>query len=300
MKTTTKLALLLAMLAAGSSAWAQTTLYVQAGLPYTFSEGTGADGVGNIDYQWYRNSEPIAGAIADSYDLPGSLAHGSNQEFRRGAVSDACPHTTVYANVFFITFLEPLVVGGIRWAQFNVAQSGIFAAKPDMYTEFYQWNRTTAWHATDASVSSWNSTADQSATWTNSGQPPCPSGWRLPTRQEFIDLGLASGGTASTGNNGGTWVAANARGNAVAGRFYGPNHATCSLPASMEGCIFLPAVGNRSSSDGSLSNQGSYGGYWSSTQTSSTNGYYLNFYSSSSNPSSGTNKALGMSIRCVQ
>jgi len=62
----------------------------------------------------------------------------------------------------------------------------------------------------------------------------CPPGWRLPTQAEFEAL-------VRTGS---TWVFANSgRGNQTAGRFFGPNHANCSLPDNMAGCIFLPASG---------------------------------------------------------
>ena len=181
----------------------------------------------------------------------------------------------------------PVKIGGITWAAYNVDSFQTFATRPDMYTKFYQWNREAAWSAA-GSVSGWNSTADQSATWTVVN--PCPAGWRLPTRAELTALN----------NAGSSWANANARGNAVAGRFYGLGHATASLPNNMGNCVFLPAAGYRTSSIGSLSSQGSRGYYWSGTQCSSANGSSLAFSSSGSNPSDGTGKAFGFSLRCVQ
>jgi len=297
--TMTKLALLLAMLAAGNGAWAQVHI-VQAGVPYTFSSDIVAGGGGTITYQWYRNNDPIDGATDAFYNLPPNLAHGTEVEFRRGAVSSTCPYSISYANAFVITFLEPLTIGNIRWAQYNVAQPSTFAEQPDMYTEFYQWNRTTAWPAT-GSVSGWNSTNDQSGTWTNNGQPPCPAGWRLPTQVEF--QALHDNSTPA----GGTWVAANAKGNAVAGRFYGPNSTSCTLPANMEGCIFLPAVGTRDYRNGSLSSQGSSGIYWSSMEydwgdpnISNIGSYTLYTFLGDSDPGCNLTKTYGHSLRCVQ
>ena len=177
-----------------------------------------------------------------------------------------------------------LVLGDIAWAAANVDSYQQFASRPDMYTKFYQWNRTTAWAAT-GSVSGWNSSYDNSPTWTN----PCPNGWRLPTHTEFIELH----------NAGSTWAAANARGNAVNGRFYGTNHASCTLPNNMNNCIFLSAGGGRNT-NGSLSNQTSHGYYWSSTQTAASSGYGLYFLNNSSNPSYDNAKASALNIRCVQ
>jgi len=171
-----------------------------------------------------------------------------------------------------------------KWAETNVDDYQTFAERPDMYTKFYQWNRSTAWADTGA-VSGWNFRSDESETWTVN---PCPAGWRLPTVEEFEALGSS------------TWAVANARGNAVAGRFFGPNRATCSLPDNMSGCIFLPASGSRDGS--SLDYQGTRGHYWSATQYNRICGYVLDFNS--------TNVELlgdgfgykrgGMSIRCVQ
>jgi uncharacterized protein (TIGR02145 family) len=180
------------------------------------------------------------------------------------------------------------VINGLKWADTNVDSYQTFAPRPDMYTKFYQWNRATAYSATNPLTPAWNSTADQSATWTIN---PCPAGWRLPTHEEYQTLH----------NAGSSWADANTRGNAVAGRFYGVNHASCTLPSNMNGCIFLPAVGNRQSSDGKLgyNSQGSEGNYWSNRQYDSDYGYCLRF-SSTSSSNSATTKAGGMPIRCVK
>jgi len=193
------------------------------------------------------------------------------------------------------TYDEGVVIGNVTWAIRNVDAYQTFASKPDMYTKFYQWNRGTAWAAT-GEVSGWTETSITDTAWTNN---PCPAGWRLPTRAEFIALDSVSGGNTST-YEGGTWAAANERGNAVAGRFYGPKHASGSLPNNMDSCLFLPATGRRINSDGSLNSQGSLGAYWSATQYGSNGGYYLLFASPSSSPSYSGSKALGFPIRCVK
>ncbi|MDR1225945.1 MAG: fibrobacter succinogenes major paralogous domain-containing protein [Prevotellaceae bacterium] len=179
------------------------------------------------------------------------------------------------------------VIDGLEWANTNVAQPGTFAEKPDMYTEFYQWNRLKAWPATGSISGNWNNSPDQSPTWTVN---PCPTGWRLPTNDEYMALD----------GKGSTWVAANAKGNAVAGRFYGKRHANCSLPNDMTDCVFFPATGYRNITNGESGYQGAYGDYWSNTQASDLNGYHLFFYNLGSNPATNNSKASGFSIRCVR
>ena len=284
MKNMTKIALLLAVLATGNSAQAQTVLY--PGRAYTFT-ATAASGTGTISYQWYRNGEPISGATSQNYTLPDDLAWGKNVEFKRRAMSTICPYNAAYTDSYIIAFCGALV-DGTCWATTNVDAFGVFAAIPDMNTRFYQWNRAKAWAAT-GSISGWNSTADTSSTWTVN---PCPIGWRLPTQAEFKAL-----------HDAGTYVAdAGARGATVAGRFYGPNASTsssCKLPNTMTNCIFLPANGVRHYSDGSLLVQGQNGYYSSGTEASQANGYLL-YFGNASNPSSSNSKAYGHSIRCVQ
>jgi len=283
-----KFALLLAVLAAGNSAWAQAqVLTVPPGEPYTFSSDTAAVGDGTITYQWFRDRQPIAGATDPDYILPDYLANGINVEFRRGAVSSTCPGSISYANAFVITFCT-LMFDNLCWAYANVAQPHTFAAKPDMYTEFYQWNRLTAWSATAPTVSGWNSSVGDPQTWTVN---PCPAGWRLPTMAEITALN----------NAGSTWVAALTRGNEVAGRFYGPNHATCTLATggSMAGCIFLPALGYRSDSNGTLSDQGSLVRYWSDWHIYTNIGGSI-YANSSTYNMGGLNKAHGLPVRCVR
>jgi uncharacterized protein (TIGR02145 family) len=188
------------------------------------------------------------------------------------------------------------VINGLEWANTNVGQPGAFAERPDMYTPFYQWNRPiVAWSATGVLVEGWNSTPDESATWT--AGTPCPQGWRLPTWDEYIALDSAGG---EFEGRGGTWAEANARGNTVAGRFYGPSCASCSLPNTMEGCIFFPASGRRSRTDGSLGGQGTLGLGWSSMQHNTVYGYRLDFNSTASTPANYNSKAYGFPVRCVR
>jgi len=185
-----------------------------------------------------------------------------------------------------------LTVGSTLWASVSIDDYQTFAARPDMFTKYYQWNRATAWPAT-GTVSDWPTVADASSTWTIN---PCPAGWRLPTRSEVNDL---------NSNVSRSYATAETRGNAVAGFFLGINHATCSLPDNMNGCIFLSAGGWRGETNGALSQQGgTTGRYWTGTQADNTaNGILLNITEASPTPTisaSGLTKARGQNIRCVK
>ena len=284
MKTMKTLALLLAVLAMGNSAQAQTQL--QASKPYTFKGTPATTGGGAVTYQWYRYGQPIAGATDSSYILPDHLAYGTRVQFKRGVVSSTCPGNVSYTNVVTVAF--GMVVGAVNWASVNVAAYQTFASRPDQYTQFYQWNRPTAWNATAETVSNWSNVAITDASWTIN---PCPSGWRLPTQAEIVAL-------ANTGN---FWAAALTKGNAVAGKFLGANSASCSLPNNMYGCIFMPASGYRSQNGGGLVEQGETGLYYYNMQYDSTHGLAL--YLTSGAYSTGANwatKVEAYNLRCVQ
>jgi hypothetical protein len=117
----------------------------------------------------------------------------------------------------------------------------------------------TAWISSISETSDWISTND-----------PCHlelGTWRIPTYTEWYNVDNAGGW--------GTWD--------------GPWNSGLKMHAA--GGLFY--------SDGSLSNRGSYGHYWSSKQYDATNGWYLSFYSGYSVMYSNY-KAYGFSARCVR
>ena len=286
MKNTRTLALLLLVAAAGNSAQAQVR-QLQAGAAYTISNVSAATGSG-VSYQWYRNGQPISGATTASYTIPAGEAYGENVEFKRGVKSLGCPGDVMFSNAVFFSFYN-LVINGLRWADANVAQPKQFAAKPDMYTQFYQWNRPNkAWAAT-GNVTGWTETSITDPTWVST---PCPEGWRLPMQAEIKALD----------NSGSTGIDNSTRGNSVPGRFFGVNNATCTLPNNMAGCVFLPRGGARDCTAGGLANQGVNGYYWSSTTTNGGASVYVYLFgATATNPDFTNNdKASGFSIRCVR
>jgi uncharacterized protein (TIGR02145 family) len=266
-----------------------------------------------MTYSWY--SGPTAAACttavagcgnSETCAIPAANALNT-VVYKRTVVSSECP-AEVQQTTITVQY-QGIKVGTNCWAPVNVGNTGSWAEKPDSPGGLFQYNRNKVWHASipgsGVAIPGWITSIDENAEWNEIANPVCPAGWRLPTSAQFHALDTESGGssvsTDGTNTNGGTWAAANARGNAVAGRFYGPKHATCSLAASgsMDGCIFLPAVGRRNYSQGIIGTSGS-GNYWSDKQQASDRGYQLFFTSTSSIPREHNNKAGGMSARCMK
>ena len=85
------------------------------------------------------------------------------------------------------------------------------------------------------------------------------------------------------------------------------NNARTNKPATWSGtytgamfgtALFLPAAGYRSEINGTLTNRGTYGYFWSSRESSASNAYnmYLNSYSTSS---TSDDRRRGFSVRCI-
>ena len=278
------------------SARAQTQVTLApAGQAYTIINNVSASAINPVTYQWYRDNNPISGATGASYTVPAVFAYGDNVQFYRLAKTQDCiGDVEKKSNTFTITFtgyIMPegckLVVGGTCWADCNVDDLHTFATRADMNTKFYQWNRLTTYSVDNPLTPAWNGVADSSETWTNN---PCPSGWRLPSPDEFQQLVNAGSVWAETSTG---------RGNIVPGRFYGFNYATCKLPSNMSGCVFFPAGGYRSSAGGTLYRPNE-SCYWSDMQYTKTQGYHLDFTSKSNDYTTASNKLMGALIRCVK
>ena len=109
---------------------------------------------------------------------------------------------------------------------------------------------------------------------------PCPKGWRVPTRAEWIAIGADNSTvyTWSTGN------------------------LNLSIPGKESGQnLVLPAAGSRDSSNGASDSQGSFGNYWSSSvPAASADASYVYFNSAGELIPNASSRALGFSVRCIQ
>jgi hypothetical protein len=136
---------------------------------------------------------------------------------------------------------------------------------------YWQFNRKQGYKhdgTTRTPNTTWISSISESTDWILPNDPcslELGAGWRIPTYSEWINV-----------DAGGNWTSYN-----------GPWNSALKIHAA--GYL----------SDGSLSYRGSYGSYWSSTQNSATNGWFL-FISSNASAMYGNSKAYGFSVRCVR
>ena len=174
------------------------------------------------------------------------------------------------------TFDEGVVINDVRWATRNVDMPGTFAETPESSGMFFQWNRRKGWNTIDEEVEGWDSAYPTGVEWYFENDP-CPTGWRVPTREEIQSLYNAES-IWTTQNN-------------VDGRLFGtyPNQ------------IFLPAVGwrNRYGVLGSVAvGINGNGNYWSRTQIARFLAWDL-WFNYVGNYVGSTVHSVGFSIRCV-
>lgn len=116
------------------------------------------------------------------------------------------------------------------------------------------------------------------------GNNPCPSGFRVPTREQWNAI-------ANSQLNPGTSIGTNWTDNATnytSGRLFGTN-------------LYLPAAGWRDFVSGNLLERGFTGNYWASTQIISVNEVaYAIILSQSSASTTSFGRGNGLSVRCIE
>jgi len=120
-------------------------------------------------------------------------------------------------------------------------------------------------------------------TW-EAAKTACPSGWSLPTRQEWNDLVTAAGGEDAAGAN----LKSKSGWNSYNGT---DQYEFSALPGGVR------------SSNGGFSGIGGYGGWWTATEDVSgyMSGYARRMYDRSNVVTEGNEpKSYGYSVRCVK
>jgi uncharacterized protein (TIGR02145 family) len=173
----------------------------------------------------------------------------------------------------------PNTTGDSRVDWVNAVNNGTlgFAAAP------------TGANANSAAIAGWSTTNAADFSWRTAGgakttNDPCPSGYRVPTKTEWV--GVKNNNTAST--SGLAWTESVTNYNSA--QHFGPNASTKLLT--------LPAAGIHVWVDGSLGERGRIGYYWSSTELS-TNVYFMLFNSTTVVPDNPANRQNGMPVRCI-
>ena len=212
------------------------------------------------------------------------------------------------------TQVTDVVYGTQTWMDRNLGARRVAVAKNDVfsYGNHYQWGRPadgheiTVWNGTtktagrgladvtadlaaDAnpshanfitSSSDWLATPATSGTatlWATANQGPCPANYHVPTVGEWNTADSYNDGPATSSGSTVGWD-----GNTE----------------TYESTLKLPSSGSRSRADGTLSNQGILGGYWSST-VSGTSASTL-FFSSTVAGTYNISRAYGFTVRCLK
>ena len=141
-----------------------------------------------------------------------------------------------------------VLIDGTKWATRNIEEKGLFVFQEHLSGNFYTWE--------DAQIA-------------------CPTGWRLPTKEEFESLKNADN----------TWTTQDG----VAGRILGDGSDT----------IFLPAIGHIHYKSGRLWQAGAGGYYWSGTPGDESSIAYSLYFCSGNTGVNTVYRTYGQSVRCV-
>ena len=145
----------------------------------------------------------------------------------------------------------------------------------------------TALNANDDNIAGWINSAAADGSWgaTKTVNDPCPTGFRVPTSEEWVSVAINN-----TASRTGTFTEGNTSyGSAL---HYGPNLTTKLLT--------LPAAGSRYKYQAIMTARGSTGLYWSSTEDNNyKDAYLLSFTSDNVYGQSLTNRPYGCSLRCI-
>ncbi len=283
-----------------TAASSSPTLCVNTALTPITHTTTGATGIGlatdlpaGVSAAWASNTITISGtpAAAGTFNYSIPLTGGAGSASATGTIT--VPST--------LTGCQVCGVGSIMTFKCHNlgADESADPFTPDwkLNGNYYQWGRLVVaaasptgpsfGEANAGAITGWNTTAASDGAWADGSKTandPCPAGFRVPTRAQWdAVLNITLNPTRSFP---GTW--GNDR----------TNYSTGLRIDSGATGLFLPAAGTRATSDGTLSARGMSGAYWSSTEIGSNAGRVA-FLPPSTVVTGSSNRALGLSVRCV-
>ena len=231
------------------------------------------------------------GAGSLSLDISGTPSGSGAATFALSFGGQTCNFTTYSGCGAFVAPGD--------WKVFSCYNLGAASTSADPFTPgweinggYWQWGRLTeaapgptgsgSGQANDAFNGVWNTTNADNGSWADGSKTandPCPSGFRVPTAAQWDGV-LANNTVTNAGTN---WVAGAT--NYDTGKKFGDN-------------LMLPAAGTRRSNDGALAGRGSFGYYWSSTESGTNKAWSLILIIDDANKFN-FNRTGGQSVRCI-
>lgn len=83
-----------------------------------------------------------------------------------------------------------VMIGGARWAKYNVGAPNTFVENEQDYGLYYQWGQKVGWSKSgtpDPEGSTWVTGSNSATSWTSANNP-CPSGYAVPTVAQYNAL----------------------------------------------------------------------------------------------------------------
>jgi uncharacterized protein (TIGR02145 family) len=259
---------------------------------------TGATGIGSatglppgVSPVWASNTITISGTptAAGTYNYSIPVTGGCGSATGTITVPSALTGCQVCGEGRIMTF-----------SCFNlgaVATTDPYTPRWELNGDYYQWGRAAvaaagptgsgSTQANDGAITGWNTANASNGAWsdaTKTANDPCPTGFRVPTRAQWLAV-------LNTSLNTRSYVGANWASSST-------NYTTGLRIGSGTSGLFLPAVGFRVNSNGTLGNRGGAGYYWSSTEDGSY-AWGLSFSNGNADAYGGGYRTNGLSVRCV-